>query len=151
MLERRGEPFEPVFVQETTGRWYTETSCTKAWNSIIKAMDDSMGAVWEKREAKDGKMRLKKVLSVVAPDLVPYCLRHTYCTDLQAKGVTLKTALYLMGHKSIAVTANIYTHITEDALSEAARLIGVTNCVTKQSYSEKPHNYAKIQNFKTYS
>ena len=29
------------------------------------------------------------IQSVVAPDLVPYCLRHTYCTDLQRAGVPL--------------------------------------------------------------
>jgi len=134
LLERRGEPFQPIFTQETTGSRHTETSRAKVWRSFKKAMDDSMGAVWEKRPAKDGKMRLTKVLSVVAPDLVPYCLRHTYCTDLQAKGVPLKVASYLMGHASISVTANIYTHITDDAISEAAALIGVSigGCTSKK-------------------
>ena len=128
LLERRGNPFDPVFAQETTGNRHTETSRAKAWRSFKKALDDSMGAVWDKRPAKDGKMRLTKVLSVVAPDLVPYCLRHTYCTDLQAKGVPLKVASYLMGHASIAVTGNIYTHVTSSALADAAALIGVTMC-----------------------
>ena len=136
LQERCGEPFQPVFTQETTGNRHTESSRNKAWKSLVKAMDDSMGAKWEKVEAKDGKMRLKKVLSVVASDLVPYCLRHTYCTDLQAKGVSLKTASYLMGHTDISVTANIYTHITDDTLSEAARLIGVTNVVTTPQQAE---------------
>jgi site-specific recombinase XerD len=93
-------------------------------------MDNSMGAKWEKVKAKDGKMRSTKVMSVIAPDLVPYCLRHTYCTDLQAKGVNLKMASYLMGHADISVTGNIYTHVTESALNEAAALIGVTSGVT---------------------
>ncbi len=73
---------------------------------------------------------------VVAPDLVPYCLRHTYCTDLQAKGIPLKTASYLMGHSSIKVTADIYTHITDDAINEAAKLMGVTEIVTNVVTSE---------------
>jgi len=137
LLECRGEPFQPLFAQETTGKRHTETSRAKAWRSFKKAMDDSMGAKWEKRKAKDGKMRLTKVLSVVASDFVPYCLRHTYCTDLQTKGVPIKVASYLMGHASIAVTANIYTHITDDVLSDVAALIGVTYGVTKQNESEK--------------
>jgi site-specific recombinase XerD len=99
-------------------------------------MDNSMGAKWEKVKAKDGKMRSKKILSVVAPDLVPYCLRHTYCTDLQAKGVKLKTASYLMGHANISITADIYTHITDEALDEAAALIGVTKSVTKDEITQ---------------
>ena len=137
LLERRGEPFDPVFSQVTTGKRHTESSRDKAWKSVIKAMDDSMGAKWGKVKAKDGKMRLKKVLSVVAPDLVPYCLRHTYCTDLQAKGVPLKTASYLMGHSDISVTANIYTHITEDTLSKAAELVGVSSIVTESNKVDK--------------
>lgn len=131
LLERKGEPFEPVFTQETTGKRHTETSRAKAWKSLKKAIDDSMGAKWEKRPAKDGKMRLTKVLSVVASELSPYCLRHTYCTDLQAKGVPLKAASYLMGHANISITANTYTHMTEDAFKDVAVLLGVTTVVTK--------------------
>jgi site-specific recombinase XerD len=78
---------------------------------------------------------------VVAPDLVPYCLRHTFCTDLQAKGVELKVASYLMGHSNISVTADIYTHITDGILDNAARLIGVNfngcNNVCKVELTEK--------------
>lgn len=86
-------------------------------------MDRSMGAVFEKRKAKDGKMRMTKVLSVLAPDFVPYCLRHTYCTDLQNKGVPINIAKYLMGHDDISVTASIYTHISDQAIDIAAELI----------------------------
>lgn len=74
-----------------------------------------MDGKFEKKKAKDGKMRLTKVLSVVASDFVPYCLRHTFCTDLQKKGMPINVAKYLMGHSDISVTANIYTHITDAA------------------------------------
>jgi integrase len=47
---------------------------------------------------------------LVAPDLVPYDLRHTFCTDLQKAGVPLNVAKDLMGHADITTTANIYTH-----------------------------------------
>lgn len=57
--------------------------------------------------------------SKVAEDLTPYCLRHTYCTDLQDAGVPLNIAKYLMGHDDVSVTANIYTHTTETALESA--------------------------------
>ncbi len=72
----------------------------------------------------------------MAPDLVPYCLRHTYCTDLQAKGVSLKMASYLMGHSDISVTANIYTHVTDEILNDAAMLIGVTFGVSKEELTQ---------------
>ena len=49
-----------------------------------------------------------------ARDLVPYCLRHTYCTDLQKKGIDIRIAQKLMGHSSIDLTSTIYSHIDED-------------------------------------
>ena len=139
LLEKRPVPFSPftaVFTQETTGKRHTEYSFRSSWQSFKNAMDYSMGAKWEKATAKDGFGRYMKTCSVIAPDLVPYCLRHTYCTDLQQKGVHLKTASYLMGHTDISVTANIYTHITDDTLLEAARLIGCAH-VHSHVHSEK--------------
>jgi site-specific recombinase XerD len=55
----------------------------------------------------------------VADDLVPYCLRHTFCTDLQDAGVPINVAIELMGHTDIATTAKIYTHGTERTFSAA--------------------------------
>lgn len=57
----------------------------------------------------------------VAPDLVPYCLRHTYCTDLAKAGVDLRIAQKLMGHSTITLTANIYTHVDSSDLIKAAQ------------------------------
>ena len=37
--------------------------------------------------------------SVVARDLTPYCLRHTYATDLQTAGVPINIAKEFLGHK----------------------------------------------------
>ena len=117
LLERRGALFDPVFTQQTTGRRHTECSRCKAWKSIVRHMNIAMGATVYRNQIK---------VSLVAPDLVPYCLRHTYCTDLQTKGVPINVAKYLMGHSDISVTANIYTHITDETIRQAAELIGVT-------------------------
>lgn len=59
----------------------------------------------------------------VAADLVPYCLRHTYCTDLQRQGIDVRVAQYLMGHSDISLTSNIYTHIDKSAVISAAKKI----------------------------
>lgn len=59
----------------------------------------------------------------LAEDFVPYCLRHTYCTDLQKKGVDIRTAQYLIGHADIQMTANIYTHADQSTITRAAELI----------------------------
>ena len=59
----------------------------------------------------------------IADDLCLYCLRHTYCTDLQRQGVPLTTAQYFMGHSNITVTADIYTHSGEADVILGGKLI----------------------------
>lgn len=72
------------------------------WKKFKREMNILMGAK---------TYRNKLLQDLVADDLVPYCLRHTFCTDLQKAGVDLRTAQYLMGHADIKMTANIYTHV----------------------------------------
>jgi len=123
LIVARGKGSEPVLTQPTTGRRHTETSMRCMWGSFKNGLDDLMGAEYEKIKAKDGKMRSKKVKSVVAGDLTPYCLRHTFATDLQDAGVPLNVARYLMGHDNISITSKIYTETTEKVINEAAKKI----------------------------
>lgn len=59
----------------------------------------------------------------LAQDLVPYCLRHEYCTNLAREGVDVRTAQKLMGHTTIKTTVNIYTHVDNTALIKAAEVL----------------------------
>ena len=56
----------------------------------------------------------------VKDDLTPYCLRHTYCTDLRDAGIPLSTAKDLMGHSTVKLTADIYTHQTFRNIKKSA-------------------------------
>lgn len=58
------------------------------------------------------------VESVLAPDLEPYLLRHTFCTDCQAAGVPLNVAKEWMGHSDISVTSKIYTHMVDEVFEQ---------------------------------
>ena len=107
-------PFEPVLTQPTTGKRHTTASMRCLWENFKRELDISMGATLYRNQIK---------ISMVAPDLVPYCLRHTYGTDLQNAGVPINIAKYLMGHGDISVTANIYTHISDEAIMDAAEKI----------------------------
>ena len=59
----------------------------------------------------------------LASDLVPYCFRHEYCSDLARKGIDIRTAQRLMGHSTIDMTANIYTHVNNSDILNAARIL----------------------------
>ena len=104
------------FVATTAaGTQFNKTSYRRAVERLRREMNISMGA-------KLYRNQLMPPLPL-APDFVPYMLRHTYCTDLQKKGVDIRTAQYLMGHSDISITANIYTHVDMEQVRTAAALI----------------------------
>lgn len=113
LLAAKGDPFEPVFTM-TNGNRLTADGMQRLWKSFVRALDIEMGAT---------VYRNKIIESKVAPDLTAYCLRHTFCTDLERAGVPINVAKELMGHSDISVTANIYTHKDADTLhSNIAKL-----------------------------
>lgn len=110
LLIERGKPDEPVFKQPTTGKRHTKRSMQCLWENFKRELDIACGAEL---------YRSKIIKSKIAPDLAPYCMRHSYLTDLQDAGVPINVAKYLAGHNNIEVTANIYTHTTDDSLKDA--------------------------------
>ena len=58
--------------------------------------------------------------------LPPHCCRHTYVTQLQAKGVALETITALVGHASIETTGE-YLHNAPETLMKAADTLNNTN------------------------
>lgn len=47
-------------------------------------------------------------------------LRHAYATMLYDAGVDVKIAQKLLGHSSLKMTMDVYTHIKESLLGDAA-------------------------------
>lgn len=52
--------------------------------------------------------------SVSIPKHNLYCLRHTFATQLFAKGISLKAISEMLGHSSIRVTADTYVHLVHE-------------------------------------
>ncbi len=98
------------------------------WRSFKQALDLDMGT-----QTASGAIDLET--SVVADDLTPYCLRHTYATDLQSADVPINVTKDFLGHKSIAMTSQIYTYLSVDAFAEAS--LKVINFQHAQQRKEK--------------
>lgn len=128
-----------VFTQRDGKSMMTATVVRKYWLSFVRQMDLAMGAETNKKGhiydpsdllpdgtpmyPEEDNPDVPRNGHKIAPDFVMYCLRHTYCTDLQRQGVPLETARYLMGHEDITTTANIYTHSDKIEAIEAAKAI----------------------------
>ena len=108
------KPFEPVCVNRK-GNKHSESSYKRLCARLKRDMNISMGC-------KVYRNALLPPLPL-ADDFVPYCLRHTYCTDLCKAGVDIRTAQRLMGHANISVTADIYTHVDMNDIEKAGELI----------------------------
>lgn len=103
------KPNEFVF-KPPRSEHHTKTTLRTQWKRFKRLMDIENGAETYRRHI---------VETTLADDLVPYCYRHTYCTDLKDAGIPVTTAKVLMGHSSIRVTADIYTHHSTEAQEDA--------------------------------
>lgn len=81
---------------------HTKSSIRKLWSSILTTIESQTGQ---------------------RPTYRMYDIRHTYCTNLERKGVPINIASRLMGHSDISITSRIYTHATDASLEIARSLI----------------------------
>ncbi|MGE9895972.1 tyrosine-type recombinase/integrase [Anaerovoracaceae bacterium SGI.195] len=66
------------------------------------------------------------------PIITPHILRHTACTRMVESGLNIKAIQSVMGHKSIKMTLNLYTHLDNN---------------TVRNELSKLHAYAKFTPF----
>lgn len=111
-------PFDLV-AKNHAGRPHSESSYDRLVEHLKRDMNISMGC-------KTYRNKLVPPYPL-AHDFVPYLLRHTFCTDLQKKGVDIRAAQKLMGHADIQTTANIYTHQDDDTIMQAAVQMGAVS------------------------
>lgn len=99
------------------GRPHTESSYNRAVKSLRRSLNICMGAETY-RNALVPPLPLRE-------SFVPYDLRHTYCTNLARQHVDIRIAQKLMGHATLAMTADIYTHVDEELiLDDVLDLLG---------------------------
>lgn len=119
-----------AYVEANTPGGFDLFSCRKdgglhnesSYRALIKSLKREMNILLGARVYRN---QLVEPLPL-APDFTPYMLRHTYCTDLKKAGVPLGIAKDYMGHSTIELTANIYSHSDEDTLLAGAAYLGIT-------------------------
>lgn len=99
------------------GEPMSKSSFRRFWYNILDKMNVAAGG--------DEFSRSDTAIRLIAKDVTPHIFRHTYATNLYYAGIDVKTAQRLLGHSSIQVTLEIYTHLdaevsisnTEDKLN----------------------------------
>ena len=87
---------------------------------------------WDRIIAKT-KIYADSTKKSIGDDVTPHIFRHTYATNLYHAGIDIKTAQYLLGHSSIQVTLDIYTHLENENISN-------TQDVLNKYFSQKSVN-----------
>lgn len=105
---------EKYIYPQMNGEMQSITSWNKTWNSYITHLNyryyyntcKLYGQIPKAFNAPSG-------IPTVIERFTAHQLRHTYCTMLYMAGVDILTTSKLMGHSSIQITLEIYTHLDE--------------------------------------
>lgn len=102
-----------IYTQKNGGI-HTVTSWNKTWNSYQSFLNyqyycDICKSYGQAPKAYTDPSGIPKMLD----RFTAHQLRHTYCTMLYVADVDLLTTSKLMGHSSIQITLEIYTHLDE--------------------------------------
>ena len=98
----------------------------KEIKKVIKRMreKEAVLAVQEHREPKTIR------------DFHPHTIRHTFATRCFEKKMEPKVVQKLMGHSSISITMNIYTHVLENKMNEEIQKFGSANTEQTNPYAD---------------
>lgn len=100
------------------GSLMTKSAFRRFWDNILDKINIAAGGSKFKRTdtLKDGS---PPPLRLIAKDITPHIFRHTYATNLYYAEIDIKTAQILLGHSSIQMTMDIYTHLDNKKLSSS--------------------------------
>ena len=62
--------------------------------------------------------------SVIFENCYPHAIRHTFCSRCYEKGIDVKVTQKLMGHSSISITMDYYTHLAAKHFDDAVDKFG---------------------------
>ncbi|MDR3253898.1 MAG: site-specific integrase [Endomicrobium sp.] len=125
-LMKPANPTDLIFTGTETGTILNNRQILRLWNSFKRTLDIKLGA----------KTYRNKVIESKISGLRIHCLRHTCITRLILDGAEPKQVQIFSGHKDIATTLNIYTHIAPERVAKSLLNLqnGVTDGVTKKDF-----------------
>lgn len=107
------KPNEYIF-QNAYGDRMRKSSRAKLWNSFKNEMNIRAGCKVYRNQVQEP--------FAMADDLIPYCFRHSFATDLKDARIPFRIRQELLGHAGDSVTDG-YTHRTETSLKIATAML----------------------------
>lgn len=111
-------------ISSAHGEAVTPTTWRVAWNSYKTCMETAINGVskrwYGKTKEQQALAREGKLPGWIPFDIVPYDLRHSFCTMCRDAGIEINTCRRWMGHADAKMILKVYDSVSEDR-SEAER------------------------------
>ena len=123
---RGGEEFRDLVFTTSMGSPCSRYIVEKEIKKTIKRIreKEAVLAVQEQREPK------------IIRDFHPHTLRHTFATRCFENKMEPKVVQTILGHSSISITLNIYTHVLDNKMDEEIKKFGVAKTEEIKAYSD---------------
>ena len=109
------------------GEKVTHTTWRVAWNSYKTHMETAINGIdrrWYGKTKEQKKLAEEGNLPPwVEFDIVPYDLRHSFCTMCRDAGVEMNTARKWMGHADAKMILKVYDSVSEDRSAQERKKI----------------------------
>lgn len=112
-----------MLIQSAHGNPVTVQAWRSAWESYVFAMETAINGCQERWWGKKRDQQGKPLPPFVRFTVVPYDLRHSFCTMCRDNGVEINTCIHWMGHKDAKMILKIYDEFSpERGKREAEKL-----------------------------
>ena len=113
---------EGYLITSAHGERVTHTTWRVVWNSYCTSMETAINGMpkrWYGRTKEHRKIIEDggKLPPWVEFDIVPYCLRKSYCVMLRDAGVELNTCRKWMGHADAKMILKVYDSVSDDRIT----------------------------------
>lgn len=121
---RAGEEFKDLVFTTGMGSPCSRYIVQKEIKKTVKRMreKEAVAAVQENRQPR------------VIRDFHPHTLRHTFATRCFENKMEPKVVQSLLGHSSISITLNIYTHVLDNMMNEEIQKFGAAKTKVPEEY-----------------
>lgn len=108
-----------MLVTSSDGSPVTVSSFDQQWDSYVKSMERAINGYYYSYHGKLRKHRDILAAGGTLPEykrftVVPYDLRHSFCTMCRDNGVELNTCIHWMGHADAKMILAIYDEVSDD-------------------------------------
>jgi integrase len=98
---------------------------TGLWQDQGLVFPSEIGSLLNPSNLRNRSFKRVKARSGVREDLRFHDLRHTCATLLLSQGVNVKVVSEMLGHASITITLNTYSHVLPDMQDSAAEAMEI--------------------------